>query len=119
MTFRFMRPAVVLAACAWVAPAFAQDAKVQKGQKVYTDQKCSVCHSIGGHGNPKGPLDNVATKLTGDEIRQWVMDAKAMTEKTKATRKPAMKQYSLPKENVDALVAYLMTLKGTAAAPKK
>jgi mono/diheme cytochrome c family protein len=118
MRLRFMIPAAVLALCGWVAPAYAQqDAKVQKGLKVYTDQKCSLCHSIGGHGNPKGPLDDVATKLKEDQIRQWIADAKSMTEKTKATRKPAMKQYNLPKEDVDALVAYLSSLKGTT--PKK
>ena len=34
-----------------------------------------------------------------------------MTAKTKAPRKPVMKRYSLPKGDVDALVAYLSTLK--------
>ena len=34
-----------------------------------------------------------------------------MTAKTGATRKPAMKQFSLEKGDVDALVAYLTTLK--------
>jgi len=34
-----------------------------------------------------------------------------MTAKTKATRKPEMKAYALPKDDVDALVAYLTTLK--------
>jgi hypothetical protein len=36
-----------------------------------------------------------------------------MTEKTKATRKPEMKAYTLPKEDVDALVAYLSGMKKT------
>jgi mono/diheme cytochrome c family protein len=92
--------------------AFAQDAKVTRGQKVFTDQKCSLCHSIGGHGNAKGPLDDVGSKLSADEIRQWITNAKEMTAKTKATRKPEMKQFTLPKDDVDALVAYLQTLKG-------
>ena len=90
--------------------AAAQDA-VAKGQQVFADQKCSVCHSIAGKGNSKGPLDKVGSKLTAAEIRQWITDAKAMTEKTKATRTPAMKQFSLPADEVDALVAYLSTLK--------
>jgi hypothetical protein len=38
-------------------------------------------------------------------------DAKGMTAKTKATRKPDMKSYSLPKDDLDALVAYMLTLK--------
>ena len=90
--------------------ASAQDAKA-KGGKVFTDQKCSLCHSIGGKGNAKGPLDDVGSKLSADEIRQWITDSKTMTAKTKATRKPEMKQYTLPKDDVDALVAYLSSLK--------
>ena len=110
-----MKIALVMATLAAVAvatPAVAQDAKTQQGQKVYTDQKCSLCHSIGGHGNAKGPLDNVGSKLSAEEIRQWITDAKSMTAKTKATRKPEMKQYTLSKADADALVAYLQTLKG-------
>lgn len=90
--------------------AAAQDAKA-KGEKVYADQKCSLCHSIAGKGNAKGPLDGVGSKLSADEIRAWIVDAKAMTAKTKAPRKPEMKQYTLPKDDVDALVAYLSSLK--------
>ena len=93
------------------AAAAAQDAKVAKGQQVYTDQKCSLCHSVAGKGNAKGSLDGVGTKLSADEIRSWITDAKGMTAKTKATRKPEMKAYTLPKDDVDALVAYLSSLK--------
>jgi mono/diheme cytochrome c family protein len=90
--------------------ASAQDAKA-KGEQVFAAQKCSLCHSVAGKGNPKGSLDDVGTKLKGDEIRQWLVDAKGMTAKAQATRKPEMKAYSLPKEDVDALVAYLSSLK--------
>ena len=90
--------------------AAAQDAKA-KGEQVYVAQKCSLCHAIGGKGNAKGPLDAVGSTLSADEIRGWITDAKGMTAKTKATRKPEMKAYSLPKDDVDALVAYLSSLK--------
>src|ERR1051326_2423780 len=115
MARRFdMRITVAIAAICLGLPALAsaQDAKVTKGEKVFTDQKCALCHSIGGHGNAKGPLDDVGSKLSADEIRQWITDAKGMTAKSKASRKPEMKQYTLPKEDVDALVAYLSSLKG-------
>lgn len=94
-------------------PATAQDKmKIDHGTKVYATQKCGVCHSVDGVGAKKGPLDGVGTKLTEDEIRQWIVDAPAMTKKTKAARKPAMKNYaSLPKDDVDGLVAYLSSLK--------
>ena len=55
-----------LASVVIVAPAAAQD--VARGAKVYADQKCSVCHSIEGKGQKKGPLDGVGTKLSADEI---------------------------------------------------
>jgi mono/diheme cytochrome c family protein len=89
--------------------AAAQDAAA--GAKIFADQKCSLCHSVAGKGNIKGPLDEVATKLSADDIRTWITDAKAMTAKTAAARKPVMKEYTLEKHDVDALVAYLSTLK--------
>jgi mono/diheme cytochrome c family protein len=93
------------------ATASAQEAKVAQGEKLIADQKCTLCHSIADKGNKKGPLDGVGAKLKADEIREWIVDAKGMTAKTKATRKPEMKAYALPKDDVDALVAYLSTLK--------
>jgi len=99
----------VLLTLASAASAAAQDAA--RGAKVYDEQKCSVCHAIAGKGNAKGALDSVGSKLSADDIRAWIVDAKGMTAKTKATRKPEMKSYALPKEDVDALVAYLTTLK--------
>lgn len=89
--------------------ASAQDAAA--GAKVFADQKCSLCHSIAGKGNAKGSLDEVGTKLSAADIRAWIDDAPGMTTKTNATRKPVMKAYSLAKPDVDALVAYLTTLK--------
>jgi mono/diheme cytochrome c family protein len=101
-----------LALCVGLAAtAAAQDAKVAQGEKVFSDQKCTLCRSIDDKGNKKGSLDGVAAKLKTDEIREWIVDAKGMSAKTKATRKPEMKAYSLPKDDVDALVAYLSTLK--------
>jgi len=91
--------------------AAAQDAKVSRGEQLFADQKCGLCHSIGDKGNKKGTLDGIGAKRSADDIRAWITDAKGMTAKTGAARKPAMKAYSLPKEDVDALVAYLATLK--------
>jgi mono/diheme cytochrome c family protein len=101
-------------ACGFVAAvASAQDAAlVQRGQKVYADQKCSICHAVGTTGNKKGPLDDVGAKLSAADLRAWITDAPAMAAKAKADRKPAMKAYTaMAKDDVDALVAYLQTLK--------
>jgi mono/diheme cytochrome c family protein len=93
------------------AAAAAQDAKVTKGAEVYAAQKCAMCHSIGDTGNKKGPLDGVGSKLSAADLKAWMTDAKGMTVKTKATRKPDMKAYALPADELDAVVAYMMSLK--------
>lgn len=93
--------------------ASAQDPMVDKGKAVYAaTPACRMCHSIAGVGNAKGSLDGVGAKLTPAEIKAWLTDPAAMTAKTKAERKPPMKlSKPLSSEDVDALVAYLSTLK--------
>jgi len=93
------------------SPAFAQDAK--KGAEVYAAQKCSTCHSIAGKGKTANPLDGVGAKLSAEDIKQWIVDPKGMTAKSKSTKKPPMpaKYASLPAADIDALVAYLSSLK--------
>ena len=102
--------AVLLTATQTVA---AQDkAQIERGIKVYADQKCSACHSIAGKGNQKGALDDVGSRLTADEIRMWIVSPAEMTKKTKAERKPPMRAYpNLAKEDLDAVVAYMASLK--------
>ena len=93
--------------------ALAQDAaKFEKGKALFADQKCKTCHSIAGVGNPKGSLDDVGGKLSADDIKHWLQNPKEMAAKANATRKPPMKAAaSLSPEQLDALVAYLQTLK--------
>lgn len=93
--------------------ASAQDPKVEKGKAVYTaTPTCKMCHSIGGVCNKNNPLDEVGSKLTPEQIKEWLTDPVAMAAKMKATGKPPMKlSKPLPAEDVDALVAYLSTLK--------
>ena len=83
---------VIVVLCMFAGSAFAQG--VAKGQQT-------------------GPvLDGVGAKLTAEEIRQWIINAPEMAAKANIVRKPPMKAYTdLPKETVDALVAYLASLK--------
>jgi mono/diheme cytochrome c family protein len=94
------------------APASAGQGAAEKGAVVYGAQKCATCHALDGKGMAKGPLDGVGKKLTADEIRAWIVTPAEMTKKTNATRKPPMKAYpALPKEDLDALVAFLASKK--------
>jgi mono/diheme cytochrome c family protein len=98
----------------WGAPALSAQsaAAIEQGKKVYASNRCQVCHSIEGQGNKKGPLEGVGKKLSADEIRAWMTDAEGMTAKTKAARKPPMKSYpNIAKADLDALVAYVQSLK--------
>jgi len=92
-------------------PAVAQDAK--KGAAVYTAQKCQMCHIIAGKGNKANPLDGVGGKLSADEIKQWITHPTEAAAKAKSTKKPPMpaKYGSLPAADLDALVAYMASLK--------
>lgn len=94
-------------------PAFAQGATADRGMAVFTEQKCTLCHSIAGKGNKKGALDGVGTKLKPAEIREWIVDPVGMAKKAipAPTRKPAMTKKAMPDKDVEALVALLSGLK--------
>ena len=82
------------------------------GQQIFEAQKCSLCHAVAGKGNAKGPLDGVGSKYSAADLKLWITSPAEMGKKHNATRKPPMKSFaSLPAADIDALVAYLQTLK--------
>jgi mono/diheme cytochrome c family protein len=109
---RFVAGVIMMAALAMVpSAAAAQDAAA--GEKVYAAQKCSMCHQIAGKGNKLSPLDGVGKKLTTEQTKEWIVDPVAAATKANSTKKPLMpKTYAkLPAADVDALVAYMQSLK--------
>jgi mono/diheme cytochrome c family protein len=106
-----------IALCAVIAAPLAaagqDDAQIKRGQEVYTAQKCQLCHSVAGKGSKTNPLDGVGAKLSADDIRKWITHPDEMTAQTKSTKKPPMpKKYDkLPAADLDALVAYVQSLK--------
>jgi len=106
-----MIAAVILAV---VPSAYAQNAKAQQGAAVFTAQKCTMCHSIAGKGNPKGALDNIAAKNKAEQIREWITDPEGMRAKSNATSTPAIKSIKLSPDQIDALIAYLTAAKPSA-----
>jgi mono/diheme cytochrome c family protein len=104
---------VLLVVAAKPLAAAGQDDAVKKGEQVYTAQKCQTCHSIAGKGAKANPLDGVGKKLSADEIRAWIVTPTEMTKKSGSTKKPPMpaKYGKLPAADIDALVAYLASLK--------
>lgn len=92
-------------------PTAAQAAAIKAGMKVYADQKCATCHSVAGVGSKMSPLDGVGTKLTPADIRSWMTDPDGMAAKLPVKPKIKMKKYVLTDADLDALVAYLGSLK--------
>jgi mono/diheme cytochrome c family protein len=107
-------------AAIFAAPVAAQDTKldpklVQRGAKVYAEHKCAMCHSIEGKGNKAGALDDVGSRLSEEDIRQWIINPRVMAEKTKSTRKPIMPAYpKMSREDLDSVIAYMQSLRGKA-----
>jgi mono/diheme cytochrome c family protein len=112
-----MLPVIAVALGVATAPSLAtagQDAAlVKRGQELYASQKCQGCHAIGGKGYKANPLDGVGKKLTAEDIHAWIVTPKAMATKSGSKAKPPMpdRYAKLPAADVDALVAYMQTLK--------
>ena len=97
---------VLVAACGDVVVAQSDKATVARGVEVYREQKCQACHSIAGVGNKRYPLDDVGSKLTEADIRKWIVAPREMNPKV------SKRAYDkLPKDDLEALVAYLKTLR--------
>jgi mono/diheme cytochrome c family protein len=109
------RLALVVTAVLTVAfgASLSAEDKVARGKQLFDEQKCRMCHDLGGVGNPKGvTLDEVGGKHSPDVLKMWLTNPKEMAQKAGSTRKPPMKSFAtLPPPDIDALVAYLSTLK--------
>jgi cytochrome c2 len=102
-----MRRAVALivafAAVAFVTVAAQAESK---GEQIFK-QKCAMCHIVNGKGGVIGPdLTKVAAKLKEGDLKVQLENPK---KKNPSTSMPSFK--SLPKGDMDALLAYLKTLK--------
>lgn len=56
-------------------------------------------------------MDDVGSRLTAAELKEWLVDPVGMAAKNKKDRKPVMKKVAIAEADVDALVAFLSTLK--------
>lgn len=91
----------------WLAAEEAPtDPLVERGWEVYQAEGCSSCQSIAGQGSPRYPLDGVASRLTSDEMRLWVVAPQQIRQ---GVRKRAYEHLS--RDEVDALVAFLEILR--------
>jgi mono/diheme cytochrome c family protein len=89
-----------------VSAQAADQAQIERGKQVYSEQKCQACHSIAGVGNKRNPLDGVGSRRTEEEIRKWIVAPREMNPRV------SKRAYDkLPKADLDALVAYMKALR--------
>ena len=108
---------VTLSLAGTAASAQAPDPKLANdGKKLYATYKCDKCHQIAGRGSKKGPLDGVGAKLSAADMKRWFTHPAEM--EAKLEKKPkgtdamsyALKTKGIEPGEIDALVAYMMTL---------
>lgn len=87
--------------------AFGQDGSlVAQGQRVFDDQGCYGCHTMGKSGTPIAPdLSTIGSKHSEGYLRAWLKDPKA--QKPRAH----MPKLELSEGQVKALAAFLSSLR--------
>lgn len=101
---------LALAAAASQTPA---PDPVEAGRRLYVAQRCSVYHQVAGQGNKLFPLDGVGRRLSETDLRRWfthTVEMEARLPKQPAIRMSSRK-YRFSDAELDALVAYLRSLK--------
>lgn len=84
---------------------------VQDDRPLVFNQMCLACHALGGQGGAVGPaLDGVGSRLAADVIHQRLVDPKSVKPDS------LMPQLPLSESDITELVAFLSTLKTSAAA---
>ena len=96
-----------VAICLVGAPAVAQDraALIARGQKLFTDQGCYGCHTVGKVGTPiASDLSRVGFKYHEAYLLQWLRNP--------ATQKPTahMPKIAMTETEARALTAWLASL---------
>ncbi len=79
-----------------------------RGQTIFREQNCSLCHALGGSGNPRYPLDGAGAKLSEEDIRHGILGTGPFAERVAgpvARRKERFRD--LPDDDLAALTAYL------------
>ena len=90
--------------------------QIDQGKKLFESKKCVTCHTVAGKGGTltkQYPMDGVGAKLTAADTKKWLTATEEMEAKleTKPKVKMSSKKVPLTDAEVDALVAYMQSLK--------
>lgn len=84
-----------------------------RGRAAFEARGCMRCHSVAGVGSPRYPLDGVGSRRTPAELRAWTVGADVLADSLAPgvlRTKQAFRE--IPARELDAILAYLASLKG-------
>jgi mono/diheme cytochrome c family protein len=86
--------------------------EIARGGTLFEEQGCARCHAAEGRGNPRLPLDGVGARRSADDLRGRVTGEGSAGDAISSTARRAKERYrELPTADLDALVAYLSSLR--------
>jgi len=83
--------------------------RFEAGRRVYQQQTCARCHSIGGAGNPRNSLDGVGARRTPEELRDWIIGSGAVQELLPERVFKLKQAYQLSDDELAVLILYLQS----------
>lgn len=82
------------------------DPKLARGKAVYDETGCATCHMVAGIGGRTGPsLDGIGKKYDAEKLKEILLNPETLNPNT------VMPPFEGSEEDLDALVAYLLSLK--------
>ena len=91
------------------------DPRVEAGRRAYERLGCALCQSIGGVGSTDSPLAGVGARLDATALRAWIIGADPARAELPASIARRKARYA-GEPDLDALVAYLQTLRAAKPA---
>ncbi len=108
---QFFLCSAVFACLAVFAWAYRADLQVQRGQKAFAEAGCGSCHLSGGAPS----LQNVCKRYDRKKLKQFILDPEAVYRErgmqSLNAGYPRMPKPGVGDKDVDAIIAYLGTLK--------
>lgn len=78
------------------------------GKALFEKSGCATCHSFGGVGNPRLPLEGAGARLSESELRAWITGVGNATNKLSLTIQKRKQRYrTMAEEEMRVLIDYL------------
>lgn len=88
-----------------------EEARLARGRALFFSEGCAGCHSVGGEGNPRGPLDGVAARRSLEQLRDFAFGTGTAAQELPRRIALAKSVYAeLSEADREAILAFLESL---------